>query len=241
MEKAMVRTFLFCALALSLAACATTRPIGEGNSSMQVVGGNLPDPTPGDQLSQGRPYLVGPFDRLRIDVFGVAELSNRIVQADASGRFSFPLAGQIDAVGLTPAEVEGRIESQLAGRYVRNPDVTVNVEQSANSNFTIEGQVIQPGIYPVVTRMSLLRAIATARGVSEFARLEEVIVFRTVNGQRFAGAYNLSAIRRGAYDDPEIFTNDVIVVGDSPRRRIFRDILSVAPLLSTPLIILFQN
>lgn len=234
------KTFL-CLAALLLAGCATTRPIGENNPSLQVLAtGGLPQPSASDQLVAGRPYLVGPFDKLRIDVFGVPELSGRVVQADASGRFSFPLVGEVDANGLAPIQVEARIEDQLRGRYLRAPDVTVNVEQSANSFVTLEGEVVQPGVYPVVGNMSLLRAIATAHGVNEFARLHEVIVFRTVNGQRYAGVYDLAAIRRGSYEDPQIFASDVIVVGDSPARRIFRDVLTAAPLLSTPLIILFQ-
>ena len=230
------------AAALTLSGCATSGgPIGGTNPALRVVAStDLPQPSPTDQLVAGRPYLVGPFDKLRIDVFGVPELSGRVVQADASGRFSFPLVGEVDANGLSPSDVEARMESQLRGRYLRQPDVTVNVEQSANSFVTLEGEVVQPGVYPVVGNMSLLRAIATAHGVNEFARLHEVIVFRTVGGQRYAGVYDLAAIRRGAYEDPAIFASDVIVVGDSPARRVFRDVLQAAPLLSTPLIILFQ-
>ena len=239
----MTYKIVLVAAAFLLSACATSGgPIGGANSSLRVVStAELPHPSPTDQLVAGRPYLVGPFDKLRIDVFGVPELSGRIVQADASGRFSFPLLGEVDANGVAPNVVEARMEAQLRGRFLREPDVTINVEESANSFVTLEGEVVQPGVYPVVGNMSLLRAIATARGVNEFARLHEVIVFRTVDGQRYAGVYNLAAIRRGAYDDPAIYASDIIVVGDSPARRVFRDVLQAAPLLSTPLIILFQR
>jgi polysaccharide export outer membrane protein len=56
-----------------------------------------------------------------------------------------------------------------------------------------------------------------------------------------AGLYNLKAIRRGYYADPEIYANDTVVVGDSAGRRLFKDALQVVPLLTTPLIIALQN
>ena len=85
-----------------------------------------------------------------------------------------------------------------------------------------------------------LRAIASAKGMNEFARTEEVVILRTVEGRKMAGLYDIEAIRRGAYDDPPIYANDVIVVGDSPQRRLFRDFVSVAPLLAAPLIAVLQ-
>jgi polysaccharide export outer membrane protein len=88
--------------------------------------------------------------------------------------------------------------------------------------------------------MTLLRAVATARGVTENASLREVVVFRTVEGQKMAAIYNLDALRRGTYADPELYANDVVVVGDSVARRRFASILQVAPLLTTPLILLLQ-
>jgi polysaccharide export outer membrane protein len=89
--------------------------------------------------------------------------------------------------------------------------------------------------------MTLMRAVATAGGVSEFAKLNDVVVFRTVNGQRYAGLYNLAAIRSGTYDDPEVYSNDVVVVGDSKARRLFKNVLQMVPALTSPLIILLRG
>ena len=86
-----------------------------------------------------------------------------------------------------------------------------------------------------------MRAVATARGIDEFAKLDDVVVLRTVNGQRYAGLYNLAAIRRGNYVDPDIFANDTVIVGESKQRRMFRDFLQLVPLLTTPLIIALQG
>jgi len=70
------------------------------------------------------------------------------------------------------------------------------------------------------------------------AGLENVVVFRTVDGQRYARLYNLKAIRMGNYEDPQMYANDVIVVSESTARRLFRDLLTAAPLLTTPIIAL---
>ncbi len=212
-----------------------------GSPDVTVVSSEgLPEPTRVDLLSSNRPYLIGPFDKLKIDVFGIEDLSKE-VQIDASGRLSFPLIGVVEASGLTPGELADELEKRLQGRYVRNPQVTVNLEETVSQVITVDGQVGKPGLYPVIGRMTLMRAVATAGGAGEFAKLNDVVIFRNVNGQQLAGLYNLKAIRRGAYSDPEVFANDVVVVGDSQARRLFRDLIQASPLITTPLIILFRN
>jgi polysaccharide biosynthesis/export protein len=229
-------------LIMTMSACAASGARDRGLSSdIEMVSEQaLPAPTRADLLTNNRAYLIGPFDKLTIDVFGIAEL-NKQVQIDASGRLSFPLIGVVEAAGLTPGELADLIEQRLSGQYVRNPQVTVNLEETVSQVVTVDGQVSKPGLYPVIGRMTLMRAVATAGGTAEFAKLEDVILFRDVNGQKMAGVYNLKGIRQGNYEDPEVFANDVIVVGDSQARRIFKDLLQAAPLLSTPLLILFRN
>ena len=200
----------------------------------------LPAPSRADLTPQGRPYLIGPFDRLRIDVLGIEDLS-REVQADASGRISYPMLGVIDVSGKTPQELQEQIAGGLRANHVRDPQVTVNMTETVNQVMTVDGQVGQPGQYPVVGRMTLLRAIANARGTTEFARQQNILVFREVGGQQLVGLYNLQAIRRGVYADPEIYPNDVIVVDEDRARRMFRDIIGLAPVLTAPLIAVLQN
>jgi len=134
-----------------------------------------------------------------------------------------------------------QIAAKLRGTYIRDPQVTVNLEESSNQKFTIDGQVTEPGSYAVVGNMSLMRAVAAAKGTSEFARLDDVVVFRTVEGKPMAALYNLSAIRRGLYADPKIYPNDVVVVGDSKQRRVLQQVLQIAPLLTTPLVIALER
>ena len=228
-------------LVLLAAACAGPTKLG-GNPSVKVVESTtLPEPDRSDLVGQDRPYLIGPFDKLTINVFGIEELSKQEVQTDASGRISFPLAGVVEAAGRTPAEVEEILERKLRERFVREPQVTVNLKETVSQVVTVDGQVTEPGLYPVVGRMTLMRAVATAKGVAEYAKLDDVVVFRTVKGQRYAALYNLRAIRTGAYPDPEIFANDVVVVGDSKGRRVFKDFLQIVPLLTTPLVVALQR
>jgi polysaccharide biosynthesis/export protein len=225
-----------------LGACAGgSMPLG----GPEVIGvtnhADLPPPTSSDMFTQGRPYLVGPFDKLVVDVFGIEGMDKREIQTDVNGRFSFPLIGTVDAGGRTPSEIEALMRGKLQAAYIRNPQVTVNLKETVSQVVTVEGQVNEPGQYPVLGHMTLLRAVARAKGMTEYAKLDDIVVFRQVNGQKYAGLYNLKAIRRGTYNDPEIYANDVIVVGNSQARRLFKDILQVVPLLTTPLIIALQQ
>ncbi|MDR6789709.1 polysaccharide export outer membrane protein [Sphingomonas sp. BE138] len=199
----------------------------------------LPPPDRSDLVAADRPALIGPLDTIEVDVFGIPDLS-REMQVDASGRIAMPLAGTIEARGKTAQELAQAISAALSRRYVRNPEVTVNIKSSVSQVVTVDGQVVEPGLYPVTNQMTLMRVIASAKGLSEFARLEDVVILRSVGTQRMAGLYNIEAIRRGAYDDPPVYANDVIIVGDSPQRRLFRDFVSVTPLLAAPLIALLQ-
>jgi polysaccharide biosynthesis/export protein len=227
-------------LAFLTAGCASNNTLS-GAKSLKVVGASaLPAPERMDILGENRAYLIGPFDKLTIDVFGIDDLSKKEVQTDASGRISFPLAGVIEAAGKTPAEVEEVLEERLRGSYVRDPQVTVNLKETVSQVITVDGEVKEPGLYPVVGRMTLVRAIATAKGTAEFAKLDDVVIFRTVRGQKLAALYNLKAIRGGVYEDPEVYANDVVVVGNSTARRLFKDLLQIVPLITTPLVLVLK-
>lgn len=224
----------------ALAGCAHQQPM-VSTEQLTVVqnSAGLPPPERRDLTAADRPSLIGPLDTIQIDVFNVPDLS-REVQVDAGGQIAMPLIGTIDARGRTAQELARTIQGALRVRYVRDPDVTVNIKSSVSQVVTMEGQLVEPGLYPVTNQMTLLRAIASAKGLSEFAKEDDVVILRTVDGRKMAGLYNIGAIRRGAYSDPAIYANDVVVVGDSPARRRFRDIVSVAPLLAAPLVALLN-
>ena len=196
-----------------LAGCAGSKPPLASTSAVTLApDSQLPTPTRTDLLGNARPYLIGPFDQLRVEVFGVEDLQ-RNVQTDASGAFSFPLIGRVDALGQTPDQIANLLRQRLAGKYLVDPQVTVNLVQTVSQVMTVDGQVASPGQFPVVGRMTLMRAVAVAGGTKDYADLQDVVVFREVGGQKYAALYNLEAIRRGNYADPEIYANDVIIVG----------------------------
>jgi len=206
-----------------------------------VQDSDLPPPSRMDMMSASRPYIIGPFDTLSVDVFAVEALSRDEVQVDASGRVSYPLIGTIEAAGNTPSELAQIIEGRLRGDFVRDPQVTVNLKETLSQVVTVDGQVMRPGLFPVVGELTLMRAVATAGGLTEYADLQDVVIFRTVDGERLAGLYNLDAIRNGAYADPQIYASDVVIVGDSSARRLFEDAMRIAPLLTTPLVIAIRG
>ena len=236
-----MRRFLIAVLAASsLAACVRDDPpLMPGSHLVVTKDTDLPAPSGGDIARSSREYRIAPFDQLRISVFGVDEL-NQTIRADSGGNISLPLAGTIKSAGLTLEEFTGVLRTRLS-QYIRTPQVAVNLEETTSQSVTVYGQVQQPGQFPIMGKMTLLRAIALAKGASDVANLEEVVVFRTINGQDMAALYNLEAIRRGTYPDPDIYASDVIAVGDSSSRRLFRDILQASPLLVTPIVVLLQR
>ena len=228
-------------LATLLAACSSTPQVLESATIPVVQDQSLPAPSVSDLVSPTRPYLLAPFDKVSVQVFDVPELSREQIQIDAGGRLSYPLIGTIGVQGMTAEQLADEIRRRLQGSFVRDPQVSVNLTETVSQVVTVDGQVVKPGLYPVIGKMTLQRAVATAGGVGEFADLEDVVIFRTVDGQRMAGLYNLGAIRAGAYEDPEIYSNDVVIVGDSQARGLFKDVLEASALITTPLLILFRN
>lgn len=236
----MTKFGVLLALVLGTVSGCASDPALVGRPELSIVdGAQLPPPATVDLISTKRDYLIGPLDQLAVDVYGVTELS-RAVQVDASGRIAMPLIGSLEASGRTPAQLAEMIEQRLQGRYVRNPQVTVNLTETVSQTVTVDGEVKMPGPYPVAGRMTLMRAIARAQGVTEFARENQVVVFRKVNNRDMAALYDLRAIRQGSYADPEIYANDVVLVGNSQARRVFKDVLQASGLLTAPLIAILQ-
>jgi polysaccharide export outer membrane protein len=231
----MTLRFLLLLSFLLVAACASNRPLGGSPDLTLVDTRELPPPSTADAAGQPQPFAIGPYDKLSIDVFGVDALQ-RDVQVDGGGNINFPLVGAVQAAGKTPEELSQAIEQQLRGRFVRNPQVTVNLQDPVSHVVTIDGQVLKPGSYPALAGMTLMRAVAAAGGLGEYADDEDVVIIRSAKGRRYAGLYNLKGIRRGNYPDPVVYSGDMIIVGDSPGRRTFDKILKTVPLLNTPLI-----
>jgi polysaccharide export outer membrane protein len=215
---------------LLLSACASETKLDQSSAAVHVAT-SLPPPDTRVVTVDMAPYHVLPGDELVLSVFGASDLDRDGI-VDAAGDFDVPLAGSVHVAGKTPEEIGAQVAEKLRGPYLKNPRVTVNVKQSANQQLvTVDGEVQQPGIYPVSSRMTLQQAIATARGISETANIRNVIVFRTVNGQKMAAMFDLKAIRSGKVPDPEVYGNDVVVVGESAFQKFLRNAAFTFPVL----------
>jgi polysaccharide export outer membrane protein len=175
-------------------------------------------------------YRVGPQDLLEISVFQVAELS-RTVRVSTSGEVSLPLIGIVHAGGRTVHEVERDITDRLGKGYLQNPQVSVFVKEFTSQRVTLEGAVQKPGIYPLTGQTSLLQAIAMAQGLSDLADPRGVVVFRVIDGQKKAAAFDLRLIRKGKAEDPKIYGDDIVVVEQSGSRSLFSRIIKAMPIL----------
>lgn len=187
---------------------------------------------PADTAAKPQAYRIGPGDSISVSVFQEPDLSNDKLQVDDVGRIQLPLAGDILAAGLTAPELSAVIAERLGRDYIRHPQVVVSVVSTREQSVAVEGEVKMPGVYKVTPGDTLLSAIARAQSPTNVARLDEVIVFRTVNGRRMGARFDLSQIRGGQAADPQILGGDVIVVGFSSLKGVYRDILQAAPLLN---------
>lgn len=125
------------------------------------------------------PYLLDSGDKLRIFVYGQPNLS-RLYTVDHGGAISVPLIGRVPARGLTTYKLESRIKHRLAAKYVRDPEVTVDIAQ--NRPFFILGEVRTAGQYPYVNGMTVRTAVAIAGGYSERAYKRKIQITRRING-----------------------------------------------------------
>lgn len=230
MKIQLKQLFILAVSGALLSACATS-PIGSSSDIELTTLEELPANT------VGSPYFVRPLETLEIAVFG-SELLTGTYLPDEQGRLNFPLIGLVDTDGLTPSGVEDVIEDKLRGQYILNPQVTVRPTKLPELTVSIGGEVKKPGTYMSSNSQTLLRAVYNAGGLSDYAKSQEVLISRTVGGQKYIGAYNLQAIERGNYPDPAIYPNDVISVGDSPSKRFLQGLLAYVPLLSTTAIMI---
>lgn len=216
---------LLMALALLLSGCAGGRG---GPIPYEPAGFGAPDVQAQPVASSQEP--IGALDTLQINVFQVDSLSGEF-QVDSSGAISYPLLGTVPAQGRTAQQLSQFIASQLSQKYLQNPNVQVSIKQRAEQTITVDGSVNQPGMFAIKGPTTLLQAVAMARGTSQDANPSRVYVFRTVKGEKLAGAFDLQAIRRAQAENPTIYGNDIVVVDGSRARQMFRDLISSMPLM----------
>ncbi|HVF83932.1 MAG TPA: polysaccharide biosynthesis/export family protein [Sphingomicrobium sp.] len=219
------RRLLCTAAVSSLVGCHSVSPtVTSGPAAIEVTGVANGATVPGA-------YRLGPADVVRVNVAYEPEASVDNATVDTSGEISIPLIGVVRAAGLTAPELAEAVRQRMTA-FIRDPKVSVNVTRFARQTVTVEGSIVAPGIYDVQGTGSLLQTLALAKGPTNTAKLDEVIVFRTVNGQRMAAVFDLRRIRRGFDPDPLILGGDTVVVGYSQLKGAFRDFLSAAPAIA---------
>lgn len=176
-------------------------------------------------------YRIGPADVLTVQVFGVPEVSGDF-QVMPTGNITMPLIGDVAAQQKTAVELAGALKTRLGEKYYNNPNVTVSVKQANSQRITLDGAVSSPGVYPVAGQLTLLQAVALAKGTTEQANPKRVVVFRQIQGQRAAAAFDLQQIREGLMPDPQLYGNDIVVVDGDKRDTRLQNILRAVPLLN---------
>jgi len=142
-------------------------------------------------------YRMGPGDKLRIEVYKDAQLSQS-VQIRPDGKITLPLVGDIDATNRTPIELRDMLTTSFK-EYITNPVVTVIVVEAVASQVFVMGEVAKAGPIQMNGPTTILQALAMAGGFREFANRKDVRVLRqTPNGvQTLTFNYN-EAVNGGA-------------------------------------------
>lgn len=160
---------------------------------------------PAFHTALNEPYQLDAGDRVRVTVFEQESLTNSYA-VNKGGYLSMPLVGEVPARGRTTHELQALLRTELANGFIRDPDVSVEVEQYRP--FFIMGEVTLGGQYSYVPGMTAQNAIAIAGGFTPRADQETVDITRQVNGQVMTG---------------RVLVSDPIIPGDTLyiRERLF--------------------
>lgn len=221
--------------ALIVMPSGTSLAAGFQNSS-DFQSASLPPTTQVPQFSSQTPstnmvrpdYIIGPDDVISVDVFQIPDLS-RTVQVDSEGNVLLPLLGSVPAAGRSVAQLSQQVAAAYGDKYVRDPKVTVSVKQSESQKVTVNGAVVQPGIYPISSGTTLMQAIALAKGPDTKLASDRVAIFRTVGQNRTEATFDIGDIQSGKVQDPQLQAHDIVVVDTSGARKFLQDISPIAP------------
>jgi polysaccharide export outer membrane protein len=144
--------------------------------AQQQTGPKPPFPSPYDKDALSPEYRIAPGDVLQVFVWREAELS-REVRVRTDGYLTVPLLGDVFAVAKTPRELSTELAKEL-GRFITAPTVTITVVSSSSQRFFVVGEVSQPGEFPLISRTTILQALALAGGFREFAKTDEIKIIR---------------------------------------------------------------
>jgi polysaccharide export outer membrane protein len=122
-------------------------------------------------------YHIGAEDVVGVGVWGDARLSGQFV-VRPDGKISIPLIGDVQASGKTPAELEETIGSALQEKYIKSPDVNVQILQVHSKKYFIEGEVNKPGPFDLIVPTTVLEGLSNAGGFRDFANTKKIRILR---------------------------------------------------------------
>jgi polysaccharide export outer membrane protein len=141
-------------------------------------------------------FVIGDDDVLAINVWKEPDVS-RSIPVRSDGKISLPLAGEMQAAGLTPLALEREIASKLQS-YISEPEVTVMVQQINSQKFNILGMVAKPGSFSLTNSATVLDAIALAGGFRDFAKKKSIYVLRrNADGSEARLPFNYNQVLKG--------------------------------------------
>src|SRR6267154_5569427 len=163
-------------------------------------------------LADDPEYKIGPLDVLRIDVWKEAEIS-RLAPVRPDGKISLPLLNDVQASGLTAMEL-GNVITEGLKKFINSPLVTVTVSEINSRRVYVTGEVSRPGAFPLLPNMTVLQALTSAGGFTQFARTKNIYVLRTEDGKQVKHAFNYKEVVKGqkAEDNITLQPGDTIVV-----------------------------
>ncbi len=160
---------LKCWLSACLLAVAGMQPLAaSAQTTLQV---------PVDSASLFSTYQLGAGDMLTIRVLGEPELTLEKIRLTDAGTLSYPVLGEIRLLGLTVGELEKIITDGLRGRYLKNPQVSVQMDEYRP--FYVNGMVEKPGSYPYLPALTVRKAFSIAGGLKIRASTEKIYIIRS--------------------------------------------------------------
>jgi polysaccharide export outer membrane protein len=199
---------LLMGIALSILAAPLGAPAQDAAEAKPKAGTGAPQVSP----AQDAEYKIGAQDVLRIDVWKEPEIS-RSAPVRPDGRISLPLINDVQAAGLTAAQLAAVIADGLR-KYITNPQVTVGVTEINSRRVYVTGEVTRPGAFPLLPNMTVLQALSSSGGFSQFAKLKSIYVLRTEDGKQVKHPFNYKEVVSGKKPELNIplQPGDVIVV-----------------------------
>ncbi len=154
-------------------------------------------------------YRLQPGDILTVSVWKETDLTTEVL-VRPDGGFSFPLAGEVDALGKTVEDIRATLVERLK-RYVPNPVVTVAVKTIGGNRIFVVGKVNHAGDFPFSNPVDVMQAIALAGGTTPFAAINDIVILRRQNGTQTALHFHYSDVARGR----ELSQNVLLQSGDT--------------------------